>query len=402
MNTASKIAVLIVAAGRGHRAGGGLPKQYRPMPDGRGDSVLARSISAFAADERISDICVSINNADLSLYKLSVTELKLNINIFLCDGGETRQNSVQNGLNALSEITDTPDFVLIHDAARPYVSQRIIDDCIAALATHDGAIPALPVTDTLKRSADGKITETVSRDDLYRAQTPQAFRFEAIKNAHLSAPDNLTDDAAVAEAAGLNVALVDGDASNIKLTFEEDFMPAHTTNGLLHPRTGAGFDVHRFDKAGSAHEIMLGGVAVPHDCALIGHSDADAALHAITDALLGALAEGDIGDHFPPSDARHKDRPSSDFLTFAVDLAQQKQAQLTHIDLTIICEQPKIGPHRDKMRQKIAELCRLPVSAVAVKATTTEGLGFTGRGEGLAAQAMASVLMPAPNEDGNA
>jgi 2-C-methyl-D-erythritol 4-phosphate cytidylyltransferase/2-C-methyl-D-erythritol 2,4-cyclodiphosphate synthase len=260
---------------------------------------------------------------------------------------------------------------------------------IAALDNGDAAIPALPVTDTLKRAEGDTITATVPRENLYRAQTPQAFAFDKILAAHETATSGMTDDAAIAEAAGLKVTLIDGDAKNIKLTHEEDFM-----SHILMPRTGAGFDVHRFDEAGSATEIMLGGIAIPHTRALIGHSDADVALHAITDALLGALVEGDIGDHFPPSDDTNKDRPSADFLAHAVSLAGEHQARISHIDLTLICETPKIGPHRDTMRARIAAICGIEASRVSVKATTTEGLGFTGRGEGLAAQALVTVLMP--------
>ena len=284
---------------------------------------------------------------------------------------------------------DAPDRVLIHDAARPFVTAALIDACIAALDNGDAVIPALPVTDTLKRAEGDTVTATVPREKLYRAQTPQAFAFDKILAAHEAATPGMTDDAAIAEAAGLKVTLVDGDAKNIKLTHEEDFM----TTSLL-PRTGAGFDAHRFDEAGSATEIMLGGIAIPHTHALIGHSDADVALHAITDALLGALAEGDIGDHFPPSDNTNKDRPSADFLAHAVTLAGSKQARISHIDLTVICEKPKIGPHRNAMRARIAKICGIEAGRVSVKATTTEGMGFTGRGEGLAAQALVTVLMP--------
>jgi 2-C-methyl-D-erythritol 4-phosphate cytidylyltransferase/2-C-methyl-D-erythritol 2,4-cyclodiphosphate synthase len=245
------------------------------------------------------------------------------------------------------------------------------------------------VTDTLKKADNGLIGETVPRDGLFRAQTPQLFLFDKLFEAHKAAPQGLTDDAAVAEQAGLQVQLVAGEAQNIKLTTEEDF----TMNTPFLPRTGSGFDVHRFDEAGSAKEIMLCGVPVPHNRKIIGHSDADVGLHALTDAILGGLAEGDIGDHFPPSDTANKDRASSEFLTHALALATAKRARLTHIDLTLICEAPKIGPHRDAMRAGLSALTGLPLSAVSVKATTTEGLGFTGRGEGIAAQATATLLI---------
>lgn len=382
----AKTAVIIVAAGRGSRAGAGLPKQYRPLPGGNGETVLTATLRAFAEHPAVSRIVTLIHKDDVELYNKSINKLINNDKIAYELGGAERQDSVLNGLKALAD--DAPDRVLIHDAARPFVTTALVTACIAALDNCDAAIPALPVTDTLKRAEGDTITATVPRENLYRAQTPQAFIFDKILAAHEKAASGMTDDAAIAEAAGLKVKLIEGDANNIKLTHEDDFM-THT----LMPRTGSGFDVHRFDEAGSAKEIMLGGIAVPHDCALIGHSDADVALHAITDALLGALAEGDIGDHFPPSDDTHKDRPSADFLSHAVGLAGEKHARISHIDLTLICETPKIGPHRNAMRARIAEICGIETSRVSVKATTTEGLGFTGRGEGLAAQALVTVLM---------
>ena len=286
-------AALIVAAGRGQRAGAGLPKQYRNLP-GSKRSVLAQTIAAFATHQAIQSLCIVIHKDDLKLYDNVINKLNLNHVLISVFGGETRQKSVLNGLEALSERQ--PDTVLIHDAARPFVSGALITRCLAALQTDEAAIAALPVTDTLKRAQDGYISDTVLRDGLYRAQTPQAFHYDKILAAHRAAgSDELTDDAAVAEAAGLQVALVDGDSQNIKLTFEDDFVTP-----LLTPRTGFGYDVHRFDADGSAKQILLGGIAIAHTRALIGHSDADVALHAITDALLGALAEGDIGDHFLP------------------------------------------------------------------------------------------------------
>ena len=381
------IVAIIVAGGRGHRAGAGIPKQYRSMPDGSGHNVLARSIAIFAENPAISKLCVIIHKDDVSLYKKSINNCNYKEKITFTFGGDSRQQSVLNGLEALAK--DNPQTVFIHDAARPFASQALIARCIDKLGNNDGVIPALPVTDTLKKAENGLISETVPRDGLFRAQTPQLFLFAKLYEAHKAAPKNLTDDAAVAEHAGLRVHIVDGDAQNIKLTTEEDF----TMNMQLLPRTGSGFDVHRFGAAGSAEEIMLCGVRVPHDRKLIGHSDADVGLHALTDAILGGLAEGDIGDHFPPSDATNKDRASSEFLQHALKLAADKQAKLTHIDLTLICEMPKIGPHRDAMRAALSALTGLPLSAVSVKATTTEGLGFTGRGEGIAAQATATLLI---------
>ena len=380
-------AAIIVAAGRGSRAGAGLPKQYRAFPGGTGETVLAATLRVFAEHKSISQIVTLIHKDDEALYEASVGRLQNADKISFQIGGAERQDSVFNGLKALAD--NAPDRVLIHDAARPYVTAALIDACIDELDQCDAITPALPVTDTLKRAEGDTIMGTVPRDGLYRAQTPQAFVFEKILAAHEKAAPGMTDDAAIAEAAGLKVKLIEGDAKNIKLTHEADFM----TTSLL-PRTASGFDVHRFDAAGSAAQIMLGGIAIPHDRALIGHSDADVALHAVTDALLGALADGDIGDHFPPSDNTNKDRPSADFLTYAVALANNKHGCISHIDLTLICEKPKIGPHRDAMRAKIAELCGIDTNRVSVKATTTEGLGFTGRGEGLAAQALVTLLVP--------
>jgi 2-C-methyl-D-erythritol 4-phosphate cytidylyltransferase/2-C-methyl-D-erythritol 2,4-cyclodiphosphate synthase len=381
------IAAIIVAAGRGQRAGEGIPKQYRPMPDGGRDTVLARSISIFAENPAITKLCVVIHKDDVSLYDKSLSHCNKKDNVSFVFGGDSRQESVLNGLTALADAP--PHAVFIHDAARPFASTELIARCMNGLSDKDGVVPALPVTDTLKKADNGLIGETVPRDGLFRAQTPQLFLFDKLFEAHKAAPQGLTDDAAVAEQAGLQVQLVAGEAQNIKLTTEEDF----TMNTPFLPRTGSGFDVHRFDEAGSAKEIMLCGVPVPHNRKIIGHSDADVGLHALTDAILGGLAEGDIGDHFPPSDTANKDRASSEFLTHALALATAKRARLTHIDLTLICEAPKIGPHRDAMRAGLSALTGLPLSAVSVKATTTEGLGFTGRGEGIAAQATATLLI---------
>jgi len=389
MNESPKTAVLLVAAGRGHRAGDGLPKQYRQMPDGSGMTVLARCLSVFVQHQAIDDICVVIHPDDKELYEVAISSLNINKKLICANGGETRQNSVLKGLEALQK--SDPNTVLIHDAARPFLSHQLISDCITALKTHQAVIPALPVTDTLKRAENATIVETVERTGLWRAQTPQAFHFNDILQAHRAATADMTDDSALAEAAGLTVKLIDGDADNIKLTHEEDFA---MNSPLLLPRTGNGFDVHRFGEAGSAETIMLGGISIAHDREIIGHSDADVGLHAITDALYGALAEGDIGDHFPPSDSANKDRASTAFLAHAVALATQKAARITHIDLTLICEAPKIGPRRDAIRAAIANITAIPVSAFFNKAATTEKLGFTGRGEGIAAQATVTLLMP--------
>ena len=385
---------LIVAAGRGQRAGHGLPKQYRPLPNKPNTSILAASLAAFLAHSEIDFIAVVIHRDDAGLYEAAVQDFADNPKLLPpIIGGETRQQSVLFGLEGLAaQFAETPPKqVLVHDAARPYISDALISRCLLALGSAAGAVPALPVTDTLKRGNDGKIAETVSRDGLWQAQTPQAFTFATLLAAHRRAPQGLTDDAAVAEFAGLPVALVAGEAQNIKLTHEEDFMPPAQQ---IQPRTGFGYDVHRFADAPSNGHIRLGGIDIAHTHQLVGHSDADVALHAITDAILGALAQGDIGSHFPPSDDAHKDRDSADFLGHALSLADQAGARLTHIDVTLICQAPKIGPHREAMRHRLAALLRLPVNAISVKATTTEGLGFTGRGEGLAVQAVATLLMP--------
>jgi 2-C-methyl-D-erythritol 4-phosphate cytidylyltransferase/2-C-methyl-D-erythritol 2,4-cyclodiphosphate synthase len=385
---------LIVAAGRGQRAGDGLPKQYRALPDRPNTALVTASLAAFLHHDAIDFVAVVIHQNDIGLYQASVRDFVDNPKLLPpIIGGATRQQSVLLGLEGLAaQFADTPPKqVLVHDAARPYISNALISRCLLALGSAAGAVPALPVTDTLKRGDNGKIAETVSRDGLWQAQTPQAFTFAALLDAHRRAPQGLTDDAAVAEFAGLPIALVTGEAQNVKLTHEEDFMPPALQ---VQPRTGFGYDVHRFADAPSNSHIRLGGIDIAHTHQLVGHSDADVALHAVTDALLGALAQGDIGSHFPPSDDAHKDRDSADFLTHALLLADEAGARLTHIDVTLICQAPKIEPHREAMRQRLSELLRLPVAAISVKATTTEGLGFTGRGEGLAAQAVATVLMP--------
>jgi 2-C-methyl-D-erythritol 4-phosphate cytidylyltransferase/2-C-methyl-D-erythritol 2,4-cyclodiphosphate synthase len=306
-------------------------------------------------------------------------------------GGQTRAQSVQAGLAALRCGGGQP--VLVHDAARPFVTRAHVDRLLAALGEADGAVPALPVPDTLKRG-DGVIAATVSREGLWRAQTPQAFRLETLAAAYQAWPagEEPTDDASVVEGAGGRVAMVAGDPLLMKLTYPEDFAMAEQLAGARRAvRTGLGVDAHRF---GPGDAVMLGGVRIAHDRGLVGHSDADAGLHALTDALLGAIAEGDIGQHFPPSSAEWKGASSDRFLLHAVKLAQARGGRIVHADLTLICERPKIGPHRDAMRQRIAELLDLSIDRVSVKATTTEGMGFTGREEGLLAQAVVSVEMP--------
>lgn len=366
---------LIVAAGSGSRAGGEVPKQYRKVA---GKALLAHAVDHLA-HPRIDEIRVVIGAGQEAAYAEAVGARALPAPVI---GGATRRESVANGLAALGDA----DMVLIHDAARPFLPGAVIDQLLDALEEHDGAIPALPVVDTLTTRAG----EQVDRDTLVRVQTPQAFRLDVIRAAHAAwQGEEPTDDAQVARAAGLDVAWIEGDPALEKLTYEADFARAETTR--LAPRTGSGFDVHAF---GPGDHVWLGGIRIPHERGLQGHSDADVVLHALTDALLGAIAAGDIGDHFPPSDPRWKGAASSHFLEQARDLVAAAGGRIAHADMTIICEGPRIGPHRDGMRQLIADLLRLPLSRISVKATTTERLGFTGRGEGIAAQAIATVMMP--------
>jgi len=376
---------IIVSAGRGQRAGGGVPKQYRQLPNGQ--SALQMSVAAFAAHPQIGAICVVIHPDDKSLYdQQMLAQAKL---LPPAAGGATRQQSVQNGLAACR--AHAPVAILIHDAARPFISLSMIDRGLTALEGHDGAIPTLPIIDSVKRIDGAQIIGTEARETLVRAQTPQIFTFAAIGKAHAQADqDDAPDDATLAMQAGLDLVIFDGEPQNIKLTFEED-LEATPMSSAVSFRTGFGFDVHQFGPAGSSAVVRIAGCDIPYDRRLLGHSDADVALHALTDAILGALAMGDIGDHFPPSDAAHKDRDSADFVSFAVKAARQRHAEISHVDLTIICQAPKIAPHREAMRDKLAQLIGLKRDQVSVKATTTEGLGFTGRGEGVAVQAVATL-----------
>ena len=370
---------LIVAAGSGVRAGDGPPKQYRRIG---GVPVLRRTVKAFLDHPDIDGVMVAANPEHADLYREAVGDLDLPSPAL---GGATRQASVLAGLKALEG--DPPEVVLIHDAARAFVTREVISRVIDKVReTGHGAIPALAIADTLKEAAGGQITKTVDRKGLFAAETPQGFPYSAILAAHQKAAgQDLTDDAAVAEAAGLKVSIVAGDKSNIKLTRKEDF---REMSGDI--RTGSGYDVHAFE---AGDHVILGGVKIPHSKALRGHSDADAALHALTDALLGAIGEGDIGDHFPPSDGKWKNAPSDIFLKHAAELVAKKGGRITNVDLTIICEAPRIAPHREAMRKNIASLLGIALDRVNVKATTTEKLGFTGRGEGIAAGAIATVAM---------
>lgn len=390
-----KIIAIIVAAGRGSRAGAGGPKQYRPLA---GETVLARTARAFLDHSQVDAVRVIIHAEDGDLYETAMAGLKGHPKLLApAHGGKERQDSVRLGLESLER--EEPTLVLIHDAARPFVDAPTISRVIAAATSTGGAIAALPVYDTLKKSDGGShplIDDTVPRTGLWRAQTPQGFRFDAILAAHRAAAgEALTDDAAVAERAGLKVSLVPGSPDNMKITQAEDFGMAEILLGrkasMAEYRSGHGFDVHEFED-GSA--VILCGVAIPHEKKLKGHSDADAGMHALTDAILGAIAEGDIGDHFPPSEAKWKGAPSRIFLEKARDLVAEKGGAITHCDVTLICEAPKIGPHRAAMRAALAEILKIGVDRISVKATTTEQLGFTGRREGIAALATATVRLP--------
>jgi|SRR5579871_1449660 len=382
----SGVAVLVVAAGKGERAGGAVPKQYASL---LGKPILRWTIEAFARHPKVAAIQVAIGPDQSKIYATAVAGLDLLPPII---GGATRQESVRRGLEALA--VGAPDMVLIHDAARPLVSSRVIDAVIAALESGaDSALPLLAVADTLKRNDAGKWT-TVSREGLHRAQTPQGFRFAKILRAHRHyAAQDVTDDMALAELAGLHITAVAGEDANMKVTTPEDFAlaEAQLRSRLGESRTGMGYDVHRF---APGDHVWLCGIKVAHDHSLEGHSDADAGLHALTDAILGAIGEGDIGQHFPPTDERWHGAPSWKFLDHAACLVCNKGGAIVHCDITIICERPKVGPHREAMRARVAEILKLDISRVSVKATTTEGLGFEGRREGLAAQAVATVRLP--------
>ena len=375
-----RTAVLIVAAGKGLRAGTELPKQYESLA---GKPMLRRTVEAF----RGFPVQVVIGQGQEDLAGEALGGLSLSAPVL---GGATRQESVRLGLEALAR--DAPEFVLIHDAARPLISRKVTEAVVKALeAGAEGALPMLAASDTLRRRAEDGRWTLVPRDNLYRAQTPQGFVFDKILKAHRDhARDEVTDDVALAELAGLRVEMVEGEEKNIKVTRKEDFALAEGLLGWGDVRTGSGYDVHKFTEG---DHIWLCGIKVSHTHALEGHSDADVGLHAITDALLGAIGEGDIGQHFPPTDARWKGAPSWKFLDHAAGLVAARGGSINHVDVTIICERPKVGPYRDAMKAKIAEILKIDPGRVSVKATTTEGLGFTGRREGIAAQAIATVRL---------
>ena len=383
---------LVVAAGRGHRFGGEVPKQYLKLG---GIAVLRHCLERFVNHPRVGAARVVIHPDDRALYDEAVAGLDLPTPIH---GGARRQDSVRLGLESLE--TSAPDHVLIHDAARPFVDDDTIGRTLDALATMPGAIVAVPVADTIKRAGPGPgnaIAGTVDRTGLWRAQTPQGFRYRDILAAHRAAAQGpeMTDDAAVAELAGLEVALVRGSEDNFKVTTMDDLGRAERMLAARagETRVGTGFDVHRLGK--KQDYVVLCGVRVAHESGLIGHSDADVGLHALTDAILGALGIGDIGSFFPPSDDRWKGADSAMFIRHAADQVRQRGGQIVHLDVTIICERPKVGPHRQAMARRIGDILGLDPTRVSIKATTTEELGFTGRREGIAAQAAATIRLPA-------
>jgi 2-C-methyl-D-erythritol 4-phosphate cytidylyltransferase / 2-C-methyl-D-erythritol 2,4-cyclodiphosphate synthase len=390
-----RVAALIVAAGRGARAATETlqPKQYCRIGS---EPMLTHTLCAFAAHSGIGDIVVVIHPDDRVLYEEAAGPVADRL-LAPVLGGARRQDSVRAGLEALAE--KSPDLVLIHDAARPFVDGALISRVTASLQGHACALPCLPVTDTLKREEHGRITGTVSREGLWRAQTPQGFHFDAILAAHRAAAQDptldFTDDAAVAEWFGLDVALVEGAEHNRKLTTAEDLTIADEMmrrgSGAGTMRVGSGYDVHAL---GPGDEVILCGVRIPHTRKLIGHSDADVGLHALTDALLGTIADGDIGTHFPPSDDRWRGAGSEIFLKAAADKIAARGGSIVHVDVTLLCEAPRIGPYRDAMRGAMAEILGIESAQVSVKATTNEGLGFVGRGEGIAAMATATVRVP--------
>jgi 2-C-methyl-D-erythritol 4-phosphate cytidylyltransferase / 2-C-methyl-D-erythritol 2,4-cyclodiphosphate synthase len=388
---APSVAAVVVAAGRGLRAGGDMPKQYRHLA---GEPVIRASLRLFAQHPEVGMVQPVIHPDDAARFGAAAAELKLLAPVF---GGATRQASVRAGLEALAPLR--PDLVLIHDAARPYASAALVTRAIAAVEATGAAIPVMPLADTVK-SVDrtGRLIEaTLDRTVLRTVQTPQVFTFGPVLDAHRRAAESgredFTDDAALAEWAGLKVAAFSGEAGNVKLTTAEDVARAERDHAaaLADTRIGSGFDVHAF---AAGDHVMLAGVRIPHDRGLTGHSDADVALHALTDAVLGALADGDIGTHFPPTDPQWRGAASDRFLAFAVERVRARGGRIAHLDLTVVCEAPRVGPYRDVMRARIAAIAGLEVDRVAVKATTSERLGFTGRGEGIAAMATATVRLP--------
>jgi len=390
MAKSQRTAVVLVAAGRGLRAGAGGPKQYREIG---GVPVIFRAMEAFSRHPDVFAVQPVVNPDDGAMFTAAVAGLKHEAPT---RGGATRQASVLAGLEALAK--HKPDIVLIHDAARPFVSAGVISRAIDAASRTGAAIPVVAVTDTIKvTGASGDVEDTPDRARLRIAQTPQSFRFDVILEAHRRAAkdgrSDFTDDAAIAEWAGLTVATFEGDVANMKLTTPEDFVreEARLASLLGDIRTGTGYDVHAF---GEGDHVMICGVRVPHSKGFLAHSDGDVGLHALVDAILGALADGDIGSHFPPSDAKWKGASSDQFLKYAIERVTQRGGRVANLEVTMICERPKIGPLRDTMRARIAEISGVDISRIAVKATTSERLGFTGREEGIAATASATLRLP--------
>lgn len=389
-----------MAAGNGTRAPGSIPKQYRLLGN---KPVLRYAVEVFSRHPHISKVFVVINPDHAAFYATAMQAMDSAEPIW---GGTTRQESVRLGLEAIAASGVDVDFVLIHDGARPFVRPKTVDAVLAALETHSAAIPGLALVDTLRtlgparENCTPESTRILDRSHTIATQTPQGFHFKTILAAHRAGVEAcVTDDAAIAEHAGIPVAVVPGDPQNIKLTTEDDFM--HADRYLAHAvetRIGQGFDVHRLlardGTHGNAGTVRLCGVDIPHTHYLEGHSDADVGLHALVDAVLGALGEGDIGEHFPPSDARWKGTDSIEFLKYSVELLAKRGGSIVNLDITLLCEMPKITPYKDRMRLRIAESAGCDVSRVNIKATTTEKLGFMGRGEGIAAQAIATIKLP--------
>jgi 2-C-methyl-D-erythritol 4-phosphate cytidylyltransferase/2-C-methyl-D-erythritol 2,4-cyclodiphosphate synthase len=383
-----KIAAIIVAAGKGTRAGSALPKQYRLIG---GKPVLAHTLEAFLQHDAVEYVLPVISEND-EYYEKTAAPVASDKLLQPVIGGATRQKSVRNGLEALSKLDVT--HVLIHDAARPFVSEGIITDIVAGLQDNQAVIPAVAIKDTLKRvSSDMTIEQSVDREGLWGAQTPQGFDYQLITKLHTEHHDKqVTDDASLCELAGQPVAIIEGDAANFKITTPEDFLLAEKHLQTQHEfRTGSGFDVHAFE---TGDAVTLCGVSIPHTHKLKGHSDADVAMHTLTDAIYGAIAAGDIGQHFPPSEEKWRGASSDIFLKHACEMVRERGGELTSVDVTIICEAPKVGPHHEAMQQRLADIIGISPSRISVKATTTEKLGFTGRGEGIAASAIATVRMP--------
>jgi 2-C-methyl-D-erythritol 4-phosphate cytidylyltransferase / 2-C-methyl-D-erythritol 2,4-cyclodiphosphate synthase len=379
MEKSEMTVALIMAAGKGTRIGGDLPKQFSQLG---AKSVVAHSVDTFMNHPLIDEVYIVIGDGQDGFLAEALGDRSI---AGVVSGGAERHNSVYAGLEAIGSAKR----VLIHDAARPLLPSAVIDRLLDAVESSPGAVPALSIVDTLARVGNG-LGETVDRDTLMRVQTPQAFAFDAIMTAHRAwTGDAATDDAQMARAAGFAVAIVEGDSMLDKITHPADFAAAEAKlGGQWVSRTGMGYDVHRLV---AGKELWLCGLLIPHDSGLSGHSDADVALHALTDALLGAIAEGDIGDHFPPSDPQWRGAASSIFIQHAAKMVAARGSRISSVDLTIICEEPRIGPHRAAMRARIADLLQLDVNRISVKATTTEGLGFTGRGEGIAAQAIVTI-----------